>query len=263
MKIDSRPTQFKPADPPKAQAAPPPPPPPKPAAAASSAPTDRYASAQRANTVRQQQALGNPDASSLRTERLGDGRSNCLEDAMALADTDDSIVLLADPQDGVGHALVQREDGSVIDPNQPDLRYQSVGQWQVTHPRYTDPRAVPASDMMEVLSTPPGPQRDALINGMGLGDVARRMVADEIAPDHPRQRHRGHQRRSHLHPANEDREPGGRVRARQHQGQAVRRGRSARPKSPSPGTPPSRVRMEPMRPPSPTRCRQACRPRAS
>lgn len=185
MKIDSRPTQFKPADPPKPQAAPPPPPPPKPAAAASTAPTDRYASAQKTNTVRQQQALGNPDASSLRTEQLGDGRSNCLEDAMALADTDDNIVLLADPQDGVGHALVQREDGSVIDPNQPDLRYQSVGQWQATHPRYTDPRAVPASDMMEVLSTPPGPQRDALINGMGLGDVARRMVADELTPTIP------------------------------------------------------------------------------
>jgi hypothetical protein len=172
MKIESRPTQSQPVEPPKPPAAPP-----KPAATANTAPKDRYVTPQ--NLARQQQALGNPDASSLRTERLGDGSANCLEQAMGLAGPGDSIVLLSDAKDGVGHALVRRENGSVVDPNYPTVSYQSVGQWQAMNPRYTDPRAVPYSDMRQVLSAPPGPRRDALINGLGLGDVSRRMVADE------------------------------------------------------------------------------------
>ncbi|MBN9682279.1 MULTISPECIES: SH3 domain-containing protein [unclassified Corallococcus] len=117
-------------------------------------------------------------ASNLHTERLGDGSANCLEKAVGLARPGDSIVLMRDASDGVGHALVRRPDGSVVDPNHPTVRYETLGQWQATHPRYSQPVPVPASRMQQVLSTPPGPQREALIQKLGLSGVADRRVAD-------------------------------------------------------------------------------------
>ncbi|RKH86711.1 SH3 domain-containing protein [Corallococcus sp. AB045] len=117
-------------------------------------------------------------ASNLHTERLGDGSANCLEKAVGLARPGDSIVLMRDASDGVGHALVRRPDGSVVDPNHPTVRYETLGQWQATHPRYSQPVPVPAGRMQQVLSTPPGPQREALIQKLGLSGVADRQVAD-------------------------------------------------------------------------------------
>ncbi|MHA7634193.1 SH3 domain-containing protein [Corallococcus sp. M7] len=117
-------------------------------------------------------------ASNLHTERLGDGSANCLEKAMGLARPGDSIVLMRDASDGVGHALVRRPDGSVVDPNHPTVRYETLGQWQATHPGYSQPVPVPASKLQQVLSTPPGPQREALIQKLGLSGVADRQVAD-------------------------------------------------------------------------------------
>nr|AYM52425.1 beta-N-acetylglucosaminidase [Corallococcus sp.] len=117
-------------------------------------------------------------ASNLHTERLGDGSANCLEKAVGLARPGDSIVLMRDASDGVGHALVRRPDGSVVDPNHPTVRYETLGQWQAMHPRYSQPVPVPASKMQQVLSTPPGPQREALIQKLGLSGVADRQVAD-------------------------------------------------------------------------------------
>ncbi|NOJ95468.1 SH3 domain-containing protein [Corallococcus coralloides] len=117
-------------------------------------------------------------ASNLHTERLGDGSANCLEKAVGLARPGDSIILLKDASDGVGHALVRRPDGSVVDPNHPTVRYETLGQWQATHPRYSQPVPVPAGRMQQVLSTPPGPQREALIQKLGLSGVADRRVAD-------------------------------------------------------------------------------------
>lgn len=117
-------------------------------------------------------------ASNLHTEQLGDGSANCLEKAVGLARPGDSIVLMRDASDGVGHALVRRPDGSVVDPNHPTVRYETLGQWQATHPRYSQPVPVPAGRMQQVLSTPPGPQREALIQKLGLSGVADRQVAD-------------------------------------------------------------------------------------
>jgi hypothetical protein len=117
-------------------------------------------------------------ASNLHTERLGDGFTNCLEKAVDLARPGDSIILMSDSRDGVGHALVRREDGSVVDPNHPDIRYETLGQWQAMHPQYTQPVPVPASQVRQVLSTPPGEKRDALIQQLGLSGVADRQVAD-------------------------------------------------------------------------------------
>ncbi|MCP3143274.1 SH3 domain-containing protein [Pyxidicoccus xibeiensis] len=120
-----------------------------------------------------------PAGTTLHTERLGDGSANCLEKAVGLARPGDSIVLMSDTRDGVGHALVRRPDGSVIDPNHPQVRYETLGQWQALHPRYSQPVTVPASQVQQVLSTPPGPQREALIRQLGLSGVANRQVADD------------------------------------------------------------------------------------
>ena len=163
---------------------PPPPPPPPPAPAPRAAPPP---AAPRTNTAFQagntgaarMPSLDGTSASSLRTERLGDGRANCLENAVNLSRPEDQIVLLADGRDGVGHALVRHPDGTVTDPNQPNVTWNSLGQWQAMNPGYTDPRSVPAGQLKQALSVPPGPQRDEMLAKLGMGGVANRMVADE------------------------------------------------------------------------------------
>ncbi len=164
---------------------PPPPPPPPPPAPVIARPAPQ-AAAPRTNNAFQagntgaarMPSLDGSSASSLRTERLGDGRANCLENAVKLSRPEDQIVLLADGRDGVGHALVRHPDGTVTDPNQPSVTWNSLGQWQAMNPGYTDPRSVPAGQLKQALSVPPGPQRDAMLAKMGMGGVANRMVAD-------------------------------------------------------------------------------------
>jgi hypothetical protein len=122
--------------------------------------------------------LGDGTATTLRTERLGDGSANCLERAAALAHRGDEVVLLQDSKDAVGHAVVRHGDGSVTDPNTPTVRYESLGQFQATHPQYHGPVRIPDTQLEQVLGTPPGAGRDALLSQLGLSGVANRAVAD-------------------------------------------------------------------------------------
>lgn len=92
------------------------------------------------------------------------------------------MVLLADSTDPVGHAVVQRQDGTVVDPNEPSREYPSLGAWRATHPDYRDPQAIPQRDLKRLFSTPPGPARDAAIQELGLQRVASRQVADGLVP---------------------------------------------------------------------------------
>ncbi|RKG88401.1 hypothetical protein D7V88_14280, partial [Corallococcus terminator] len=117
-------------------------------------------------------------ATTLRDERLGDGNSNCLERAMALARPGDSVVFLTDSRDGVGHAVVRRKDGSLVDPNEPKRTYPDLLAYQSSHPHYSQPLSVPREKLAAVLGTPVGPGRDALIQTLGLASVANRLVAD-------------------------------------------------------------------------------------
>lgn len=123
-----------------------------------------------------------PPATSLRTEQLRDGDVNCLERAQQVARPGDDLVLLKDRKDAAGHAIVQRPDGSVVDPNTPDVRYPSLTEYQAALPRYSDPVVVKAADATAVLQTPPGAARDALISRLGLDGVADRLVADPKGP---------------------------------------------------------------------------------
>lgn len=50
--------------------------------------------------------------------------------------------------------------------------------YQSSHPHYGQPLSVPREKLATVLGTPPGPGRDALIQSLGLGPVANRLVAD-------------------------------------------------------------------------------------
>jgi hypothetical protein len=118
------------------------------------------------------------EASSLRSEVRGDGVANCLEKASALAKPGDQVVLLRDQRDATGHAIVQRRDGSVVDPNAPERPYASIAEYQRQQPQYRDPVAVKDRDVEAVLRTPPGGQRDALISRLGLDAAASRQVAD-------------------------------------------------------------------------------------
>ncbi|MFP2903643.1 SH3 domain-containing protein [Pyxidicoccus sp. 3LFB2] len=151
--------------------------PPKPAAAPPPPPNGAASGFVPASTPQGKPAL--TAGSNLHTEQLGDGSANCLEQAVGLARPGDSIILMGDTRDGVGHALVRRPDGSVVDPNHPSVRYETLGQWQALHPQYAQPIAVPASQVRQVLSTPPGEQREALIRQLGLSGVADRQVADD------------------------------------------------------------------------------------
>lgn len=120
--------------------------------------------------------------STLRNEVLGDGKANCLEQASTLARPGDTVVLFKDSRDPVGHAVVQRPDGSVVDPRNPGVTYPDLGGWQAANPQYTSPARVPAAALKQVLSLPPGPQRDAAISALGLTNVANRQVADTELP---------------------------------------------------------------------------------
>jgi hypothetical protein len=122
--------------------------------------------------------LGKPPASSLRTEVLGDGLANCLENAVKLARPGDQVVLLSDRRDGVGHAVVERPDGTVVDPNRPKEPYANLDTYLKEQERYHSPARV--SDVMaeRILKTPPGPRRDAMFSLAGLDKVASRLVAD-------------------------------------------------------------------------------------
>ncbi len=117
-------------------------------------------------------------SSTLRTEQRGDGSANCLEHAAGIAQPGDQVVLFQDSRDAVGHAVVQHPDGTVTDPNLPDHRFRSMEQWQDLHPRYHSPTSIPDTQLEQVLGTPPGPARDALLQRMGLDGVADRAVAD-------------------------------------------------------------------------------------
>jgi hypothetical protein len=117
-------------------------------------------------------------ATSLRTEVLGDGNANCLEKAVKLAKPGDHVVLLTDKQDPVGHAVVQRADGSVVDPNRPDEPYRNLREFQRENPRYGSPASISDTMAEKLLRTPPGKARDALITEAGLDGLASRRVAD-------------------------------------------------------------------------------------
>ncbi|MDP3231242.1 MAG: hypothetical protein Q8N26_00600 [Myxococcales bacterium] len=117
-------------------------------------------------------------ATSLRTEVLGDGQANCLEHAVKAAKPGDSVVLLTDTQDAVGHAVVQRRDGTVVDPNRPNEPYTSLRAFQQENPRYGNPASITDVQAEKLLRTPPGPARDALITEAGLDRLAARRVAD-------------------------------------------------------------------------------------
>ncbi|PTL85797.1 hypothetical protein [Vitiosangium sp. GDMCC 1.1324] len=117
-------------------------------------------------------------ATTLRTEVLGDGNANCLERALSLTQPGDSVMLLRDKRDGVGHALVLHPDGSVVDPNLSWKRYGSLEEYLSLNPRYTQGPALDAGVLRQVLSQPPGPRRDAILSALGLGNVANQRVAD-------------------------------------------------------------------------------------
>lgn len=155
---------------------PPPPPPPPPRRGVD----DGHSSFQTQPRTRAPMDLsgGVPVASTLRNEVLGDGSANCLERANTLSRPGDSVLLLNDSRDGVGHALVRHPDGSVVDPNEPGRTWKSLGEWQSAHPSYGQPVAVPDAQLARLLSVPPGPAREALIHGFGLSGAANRQVAD-------------------------------------------------------------------------------------
>lgn len=124
-------------------------------------------------------ALATTGASTLRTEVRGDGRANCLERASELAQPGDQVMLLGDA-DGVGHAIVVRSDGTVLDPNDPQRSYESVDAYLAEHHKYTRGPVVPDRVLEKILSIPPGPQRDLFIAAMGLTAAASRRVADPV-----------------------------------------------------------------------------------
>ncbi|MFP2913656.1 hypothetical protein ACLESD_53470, partial [Pyxidicoccus sp. 3LFB2] len=122
-------------------------------------------------------------ASSLANEVLNDGSSNCLERAYESARPGDQVLLYADVDDPVGHAVVQRPDGSVVDPNEPGKVYASRAEWEAAHADYHQPVSIPQSHLRQVFAQPPGPGRDAVIQKLGLSAMASRQVADGVTPE--------------------------------------------------------------------------------
>lgn len=186
MKLNQR----RPQQPAIAQARPrpevkPPPPPPPPRRNELKTPVgysqrSDFQQAKRAGPVALNVPASPSAASTLQTERLGDGQANCLERAVNLARPGDSVRLYQDQNDPVGHAVVVHQDGTVSDPNRPAQRYPDVQAWEAANPRYSSPVSIPDATLERILSAPPGPGRNALIQQAGLGNVANRAVADGL-----------------------------------------------------------------------------------
>ncbi|MCP3103730.1 hypothetical protein LZ198_33090 [Myxococcus sp. K15C18031901] len=161
---------------------PPPPPPPPPAQPRRDAGHSGRSSFQQPERPRRMDLSGGVGmASTLRTEVLGDGKANCLEKANTLSQPGDQVLLLGDSRDSVGHALVRKPGGAIVDPNEPGRMYSNLAEWKSTHPAYGQPVAVPDAQLARILSVPPGPAREALIHGFGLTGAASRKVADDAA----------------------------------------------------------------------------------
>lgn len=160
---------------------PPPPPPPRPAPERNARNVSAFEPARRPKL----DLTGGtpPPASTLRNEVVGDGRANCLEKASRAARPGDQVLLYQDSKDPVGHAIVQRPDGSVVDPNEPARVYKNRAEWESSHTDYRNPVSVKQEDLSRVLNTPPGPARDALIGELGLSAIANRLVADSTVRD--------------------------------------------------------------------------------
>ncbi|NMO17407.1 hypothetical protein HPC49_06450 [Pyxidicoccus fallax] len=122
-------------------------------------------------------------ASSLASEVLNDGSSNCLERAYESARPGDQVLLYADADDPVGHAVVQRPDGSIVDPNEPGKVYASRAEWEAAHAGYHRPVSVSHSHLRQVFAQPPGPGREAVLRKLGLSSIAHRQVADGVTPE--------------------------------------------------------------------------------
>lgn len=129
-------------------------------------------------------ALTTSGATTLRSEVRGDANANCLERAAALAQPGDSVMLLLDG-DGVGHAVVVKPSGQIIDPNFPELPASSLTAYLAANPRYQPGPKIPDRLLEQVLSIPPGPQRDLFIQAAGLTRVAALQVNDDPLPVGP------------------------------------------------------------------------------
>ncbi|NTX50875.1 hypothetical protein [Myxococcus sp. CA039A] len=164
-------------------AAPPPPPPPPPPAPKQEPAAGHSGRSSFQSGRRPSMDLfgGAGPASTLRTEVLGDGKANCLEKANTLSKPGDQVLLLSDSRDSVGHALVRKPGGAIVDPNEPGKTYTNLAEWKATHSSYGQPVAVPDAQLARILSVPPGPAREALIHGFGLTGAAARSVADDAA----------------------------------------------------------------------------------
>lgn len=175
-----------PPPPPKVEpkrAATPPPPPPLAPSGFSQANTFQSAPAPRPRVdlsggMGMPTATATAPATTLRTERLGDGRANCLEQAHAAARPGDTVLLCNDTRDASGHAVVLHPDGTVTDPNPPSTTWPSQQAWQAANPHYQEAGRVGQEALDNVLSLPPGPERNAQLRLLGLDGVADVAVAD-------------------------------------------------------------------------------------
>ncbi|MDP1830069.1 MAG: hypothetical protein Q8L48_42795 [Archangium sp.] len=135
-------------------------------------------------TALRARALTTSGATTLRNEVRGDANANCLERAAALAQPGDSVMLLIDG-DGVGHAVVLKPSGQIVDPNFPGQPASSLAAYLAANPRYQPGPAISDRVLEQLLSIPPGPQRDLFIQAAGLSRVASLKVNDDPSPIGP------------------------------------------------------------------------------
>jgi hypothetical protein len=123
-------------------------------------------------------------ATTLLNESIGDGRSNCLEQAYAACGPNDTVTLLSDRRDPTGHAVVERADGTVFDPAS-QQSYASMEAYLAANPQYAlrsepEARNISRASLARVFSTEPSsPQRALALAAAGLSNIAQVSVADD------------------------------------------------------------------------------------
>ncbi|WP_224365971.1 hypothetical protein [Hyalangium versicolor] len=86
-----------------------------------------------------------------------------LEQAFELAGEDDSVLLYKGEGDAGGRSVVQRSDGSVTDPAEPDKRFASTEEWEQAHPDLSQTVSLSRNDAELVLAMPEGEARDEIL----------------------------------------------------------------------------------------------------
>jgi len=136
------------------------------------APPARYWEAWRSRSAPTPAAPQEPQAAvsrqSSRTPSLA--AASDLEKSFELAGEDDSVLMYTPKEGEGGRSVIQRADGSITDPADPDNRLANAQEWESAHPDLKRAVSLSRDDLELVLAMPEGRSRDEVLSELANPD---------------------------------------------------------------------------------------------